>query len=145
MQLLRKILSPILTILTGFLALTAGAGGIGLLLYLNTPPVEQLGGSVFKDYTIPGLALFFLVGGCALFATVLLIRKSKYGLLFANTAGVIILVFEFVEVLVIGSPAGVAQALQVFYFGLGTLITIFAMGIWFIDLNGQIGAVGLAG
>ncbi len=135
MKTLRKILYPVLAVLTGFLAVTGFAGGIGLLFNLNTPPVEQLGNSIFNDFTVPGLALFVLVGGSALFALVLLIRKSKYALLFATTSGVIILFFEFVEVLVIGSPAGVAQTLQIFYFGLGTLITAFAMGVWFLDLR----------
>lgn len=135
MALLRKILYSTLSILTGFLALTGFAGGLGLIFNWNAPPVEQLGNSVFTSYTVPGLALFLLVGGGALFATILLIRRNKYGLLFANTAGIIILFFEFVEVLVIGSPAGVARALQIFYFGVGTLITIFATGVWFIDLR----------
>jgi hypothetical protein len=134
---IRKILYPILIALTGFLSLTGYAGGIGLLFKLNAPPVEQLGNSILKDFTVPGLALFLLVGGGALFAMILLIRRSKYGLLCANIAGIIILFFEFVEVLVIGSPAGVAQALQVFYFGLGTLIAVLAMGVWFVDLRAE--------
>ena len=134
MRVLRKILYPILIVLTAFLSLTAAAGGIGLISNLLVPPVEMLGNSPFTGYIVPGLALFLLVGGVALFATVLLVRKSRYGLLFANTAGVVILFFEFVEVLVIGSPAGPAQFMQFFYFGLGTLITICAMGIWFVDL-----------
>ena len=132
---LRRFLHPILIVLTGFLSLTGFAGGIGLLFNLNAPPLEQLGNAIFKDYTIPGLALFILVGGSALLALILLLRKSKYGLLFANAAGIITLFFEFVEVLIIGSPAGVARALQVFYFGLGTLITVFVMGVWFVDLG----------
>ncbi len=47
--------------------------------------------------------------------------------------------FEFVEVLVIGSPAGVARTLQIIYFGLGTLITIAALGMWFIDIKKEKG------
>lgn len=135
MQQLRRVLYVILTILAGFLSLSALGGGIALFFNLYAPPVEQLGDSIFKDFTIPGLALFFLVGGSALFATVLLWRRSKYALLFATTAAIIILFFEFVEVLVIGSPAGAALTLQILYFGLGTLITILTMGIWFLDLR----------
>jgi hypothetical protein len=135
MALLRRILYFVLIVLTGFLFLTGCAGGLGLLFNWNAPPISQLGNSIFKDYTVPGLGLFFLVGGSALLAMLLLIRKSKYGLLLANTAGIIILFFEFVEVQVVGSPAGVAQNLQLFYFGLGTLISVFAMGIWFVELG----------
>jgi hypothetical protein len=137
MRLLRKTLNVVLIVLTFFLALTAVAGGIALLTGLNTPPVAMLQGSPFRDYTIPGLALTVIVGGSGLFAAILLLRKSKYATLFAATAGIIIMFFEFVEALIIGSPAGVARTLQIFYFGLGTLIVITALGLWFLDLRAE--------
>lgn len=129
-----KILRIILIILTGFLALTAMLGGIGLVARLNAPPVEQLQGSIFKSFTIPGLALFFLVGGGALFATILLVRKSRFAILAAMAAGFIIMFFEFVEVLVIGSPPGIARTLQIFYYGLGTIVVAMSMLTWFLQL-----------
>ena len=135
MKRVRKVAYYILIALTGFLALTALLGGIGLLARIYSPPVEDLQGSIFRDFTIPGLALFVIVGGSALLATLLLIRKSKFAILMAIVAGFIIMFFEFVEVLVIGSPPGVAQALQIFYYGLGTIITIVSIAIWFIDLS----------
>ena len=134
MKLFRNILYVILIVLTIFLALSAVAGGIGLIANFNSPPLEQLQGSIFKDWTIPGLSLAILAGGSALFAALLLYRKSKFALLFSATAGVVIMFFEFVEVLVIGSPPGVARALQIVYFGTGTAIVAAAMGIWFLDL-----------
>ena len=130
-----KLLHVILIVLTVFLALTGFLGGIGLLADLNAPPLEQLQGSIFKDFTIPGLSLFLFVGGSALFAAILLIRKNKFDILFAATAGIIIMFFEFVEVLIIGSPAGVARNLQIFYFGLGTSIVVAAMGAWFLNIR----------
>jgi len=42
--------------------------------------------------------------------------------------------FEFVEALVIGSPVGAARVMQISYFGLGTLIVVAAMGMWFLEL-----------
>jgi hypothetical protein len=135
MKLFIKILHITLTCLTLFLTLSGFAGGVGLLAKFNAPPVSQLEGSLFKDWTIPGLSLFLIVGGSALFAAILLLRKSKYALLASVTTGIIIMFFEFVEVLVIGSPAGIAQTLQIFYFGLGTAITVASMGLWFIDLS----------
>jgi hypothetical protein len=123
-----------LIVLTGFLALTAFAGGIGILGGLNAPSIEGLKGSIFKDFTIPGLSLFVIVGGSALLAAILLVRKSKFAVLLATVAGIIIMFFEFVEVLVIGSPHGLAQTLQLFYFGLGIVIDVVSIGIWFIDL-----------
>jgi len=134
---LRRILRLVLTVLTTFLALTAFAGGIGLIARLNAPPVEQLEGTFFSDFTVPGLALFVLVGGSALLASILLIRQSKYALLASLVAAFIIMFFEFVEVLVIGSPAGIARNLQIFYYGLGTLIALLASAIWLIDLYSE--------
>jgi hypothetical protein len=137
MKLFRKMLNIILIVLTFFLSLTAILGGIALLAHINTPPVAMLQGSPFRDYTIPGLALTMIVGGSALFAALLLLRKSKYAALFAATAGNIIMFFEFVEALSIGSPAGVARTLQIFYFGLGTLIVVVALGLWFLNLRAE--------
>ena len=134
MDTIKSIVRIVLIILTGFLALTAFAGGIGLVANLNAPPVEQLEGAPFKSFVVPGLSLFVIVGGSALLATILLVRRSRFGTLFATVAGIIIMFFEFVEVLVIGSPPGIARTLQIFYYGLGTVIAVVAIGSWFLDL-----------
>jgi hypothetical protein len=115
-----------LIVLVAFLALTAIAGGVALLAGVIAPPVEMLGGSPFGSYLIPGLALLFVVGGSALAATVMLVRGHPRGVAAAVVAGAMIIGFEIVEVLVIGSPAGVARNLQVFYFSLGGLILVLA-------------------
>lgn len=130
-----KTLHVILIVLTAFLSLTAVLGGIALIANFNAPPVEMLQGSMFKNFTIPGLSLALIVGGSGSFAAVLLFRRSKFDILFAATAGIIIMFFEFVEVMIIGSPAGPARFMQIFYFGLGTSIVVAAMGTWFLDLR----------
>jgi hypothetical protein len=135
MKTFRKTVHFALIALTIFLALTALAGCFQLLEGTYAPPLEMLNGSIFSDYTIPGLALGMIVGGSAIFAAVLLIRKSEFAILFATTAGVIIMFFEFVEILAIGSPAGIARTLQIFYFGLGTAIVVASLGTWFLDLQ----------
>jgi hypothetical protein len=134
MEIIKRVTRIILISLTGFLALTTFLGGIALIANWIAMPVEMLEGSPFSSYLIPGLSLSIIVGGSALFATILLIRKSKFALLFATTAGIVIMFFEFVEVLVIGSPAGVARTLQIFYYGLGMLIVVVALGVWFLEL-----------
>ena len=78
MKRIHKITYGFLIALTGFLALTTLLGGIGLMANTIPMPVEMLQGSVFKDYTIPGLALFAIVGGCASFAAILLAQKSQF-------------------------------------------------------------------
>lgn len=129
-----KIIRTTQVILTIFLALSSIAGCIQLLEGTFAPSVELLQGSPFTNFTVPGLALGLIVGGSALVAAIFLLRKSKFGTMLAATAGVVIMFFEFVEVLVIGSPAGIARTLQIFYFGLGTLIVIVSFGTWFLDL-----------
>ena len=138
MKQLKNVLRVILIILVVFLALSTTIGGIALLVGWISMPLDLLQGSIFSSYVVPSLALAFIAGGSAVFAVVLLVRKSKYDLLFAATSGIVIMFFEFVEVLVIGSP-GLARTLQIIYFGLGTLITIIALGIWFIDLLNEKG------
>ncbi len=131
---IKRIIILILVILTSFLSLTGLLGGISLVVEFNAPPVEQLSGSIFKDFTIPGIALIFFVGGSALLSAILLIRKTMFSPLFSVLAGIILMSFEFVEVLVIGSPEGIARNLQIFYFGIGIIISILSISVWFIDL-----------
>ncbi len=134
MKKIKKIIIAILTFLTGFLSLSGVLGGIALVAKFNAPPVEQLNGSVFKDFTIPGIALTFFVGGSALLAAILLIRKSMFALSLSVLTGIIIMTFEFVEVLVIGSPEGIARNLQILYFGIGITISILSISIWYIEM-----------
>jgi hypothetical protein len=137
MKAARIVLWIVLINLTAFLAFSAFAGGLGLLIGWNTPPVEDLRGSIFNDFTIPGIALFVLVGGSALWAAIWLIRRQKFALPVSSLAGLAIMFFVFVQVLVIGSPPGVGQALQMLYFGVGALISLVCAGIWLIDLASQ--------
>jgi hypothetical protein len=134
MPTLTKTIRIVLIVLTIFLALSAFAGAIQLIEGTYAPPADLLAGSPFDSYLLPGLALGLIVGGSALFAAVLLIRKSRFALLASVAAGLIIMFFEFVEVLVIGSPAGPAFMLQVFYFGLGVVIAVVSLGQWFVEL-----------
>jgi len=135
MKLFRNILYIALIVLTIFQSISTVLGGIALIANVISMPVELLQGSPFRDYTVSGLALSLLAGGSALFAVILLLRRSKFSILFSTTAGVVMMFFEFVEVLVIGSPAGIARTLQIVYFGTGTAIVVASMGVWFLDLQ----------
>jgi hypothetical protein len=136
-----KVLRIALIVLDGFLALTALAGGVALLIGVAAPPVEQLAGSPFKDYTIPGLALLVLVGGGALAAAIMTLRRNPLAPLASASAGGMIMFFEIVEVFSIGSEPGVARNLQVFYFGLGLIIVVLALP----QLNAQRRVAAVAG
>lgn len=119
-----------LIILDAFLALTAIAGGIGILTALNVPPITELEGSPFSSYTFPGLALLVLVGGSALAATIMTVRRQRLAFVASVGAGGVVMAFEIVEIIVIGSTPGVARNLQVFYFLLGLVITLLAATQW---------------
>ncbi len=117
----------LLVILEGFLALTAIGGGIGLLTGILAMPVTYLAGSMFTSFLIPGLSLMVIVGGLALAGAFLAVRRHPYAAAVTAASGIVIIVFELVEVMVIGSPAGLARNLQVFYFSLGLLILLISL------------------
>jgi hypothetical protein len=132
-MLIKRIQYLLLIVLDAFLAVTSVAGGIGLLTGVISPPTELLQGSIFGSYTIPGLALLFLVGGSALAAMVLMLRRHAEGALASGLAAMMIMGFEIVEVLVIGSEPGLARNLQLFYFTLGLVIAVLAAALWAIE------------
>ncbi len=127
---INKVERYLLIVLDAFLAVTAIAGGIGLLTGTLSPEVELLQGFLFSSYIIPGLILLLIVGGSALLATGLMVRLPHLGVLASGAAGVIIICFELVEVLVIGSDPGVARTLQLFYFILGGVLVLLAGALW---------------
>jgi hypothetical protein len=134
MPTLTRSIRILLIVLNFFLGLTAIGGGIQLLIGFYVPPVDLLAGSPFGSYIIPGLALGLIVGGSALFAAVLLIRRNRYAALASAFAGLIIMVFEFVEMMVIGFSGGPQGFMQLLYFGLGVVIVVASLGQWFVEL-----------
>jgi hypothetical protein len=120
----------LLIALDAFLAVTAIAGGIGLVTGTLAAPLALLQGSPFGSYIIPGLALLVMVGGSALVATVLMIRRQTLGAALSGVAGAMIIGFEIVEVLVIGSEPGLARNLQVFYFAFGLVLAALSFWWW---------------
>ena len=132
---IRKILYPALVTLNIFLALTAIPGGFCLLTGIAAPPTEELNESWFKDYTIPGLALMIIVGGSALAAAIMLIRKYRFALFYSAIVGLIIMTFEFIEVLAIGSPTGAGLVMQIIYFVLGVLLVKWSVFVLYADMK----------
>jgi hypothetical protein len=125
-----RVLRVLLIVLLIFLAITSVAGGVALITGAIAPGVEMLEGSPFKDYTVPGLSLAILVGGPAIAAVILLLRRHPWGVLVGGVAAMGIIIFESVEVLVIGSEPGVARTLQSLYFAMGGGILIVAAALW---------------
>ena len=132
---MNKLLRVLLIIQTLFLGITALLGGLALITGWNSPPLSELNGSVFKNFTIPGVSLFLIVGGSGFCAAVSLFRKNQFANLLSIAAGAVIMFFEFVEVLTIGSPPGAARTLQIVYFGLGFIIIITALAVRFMEIT----------
>jgi hypothetical protein len=132
---IRKYLYTTLIVLNIFLAVTAIPGGFCLLTGIAAPPLDELKGSIFTNYTIPGLSLMIIIGGSALLTTIMLFRKNKFALFYAAGTGLILMTFEFVEILVIGSPTGAGLVMQIIYFVLGAAMVKWSLFVLYIDLK----------
>jgi hypothetical protein len=92
-----------------FVALTAFAGGIALMLgalipdlsVVITPPTEYLENSPFSSYLVPGMVLALVLGGIHAIAFVLLLRRRPSALFAAAAAGYAALIWIFVQMMVI--------------------------------------------
>lgn len=133
----RKLLYLLLITLNIILAFTAIPGGFCLLTGIAAPPKNELSNTLFSDYTIPGLSLIIIVGGSALFAVIMLIRKQKYALFYSAMAGVIIMIFEFVEVITIGTPTGAGLTMQIIYFGIGVILVKWSLYVLYLDIKNK--------
>jgi hypothetical protein len=124
-----------LTIVTGFVALTAFAGGAALIigsLYpglgsVLAPPADYLQGSPFSSYTVPGLVLILLMGGPQAFASIACAIRWPWAPAACAAAGFSCLIWIFVQMIYIPfSP------LQAVYFLLGMLelgLLLLGMGV----------------
>ena len=122
-------------------ALTAFAGGVGILTGAITFPLEFLQGTPFIDYTIPGLALAIIVGGSFLFAAATILTGSEVGVLASALAGLFMIGFEVVEIAVVDRFGGnvllIAVVLQAIYFVLGLAIFGLATYLWMTEYRSQ--------
>jgi hypothetical protein len=99
-----KIIRIALIVIELFVGLWAVIGGVGLVtgaIQFLQMPVEYLQGTPFSDYIIPGLLLLIAVGGSFLFAAATILSSRVLGVLASALGGLILIGFEFVEVLII--------------------------------------------
>jgi hypothetical protein len=54
---------------------------------------------------------------------------------YSAIVGLIIMVFEFVEILAIGSPTGAGLVMQIIYFVLGVVIVKWSLFVLYIDIK----------
>jgi hypothetical protein len=120
-----RILLIAVELFTGFMAIV---GTIGLLTgaWSQGLPVEWLQGSPFTSYVIPALALLVFVGGSSFLAAFLLLARQPGGDPASLLSGLILVVFEIVEYLVIG----LTMFLQPLMLALGVLLIALAARRW---------------
>ena len=122
-----------LVVLQSFVALTAIAGAIWVV---PTLPPDWFGSHVFATPTIPAFALGVLVGGSAAIAAIAAIVRPQVAGPLAILAGLTIIGFELVEILVVGLAVVEYGAqhpqswLQIVYLVLGAIGVALGYALW---------------
>jgi hypothetical protein len=88
--------------LLAFGALNAFAGGAYGLAGADGVPLEWLAGSPFRDYFIPSVILFLVVGGCLLWAAIAVLIGHHTARAVALISGLVVLGWIGVQVAIIG-------------------------------------------
>jgi len=132
-----------LAIIEAFIGLGAIGGGIALLTgaYDQWLPIAWLQGAPFSDYTIPGLLLLILVGGGMLLAATTVFVQREWAVLLQASTGLVMIGFQFFEVVIIDRSAQAAVpsmvVLQVLMSSLGLVIFGLASFLWMSEYREQ--------
>lgn len=121
----------LIALLTGFVALTAVGGGIAILVGLEAErfPLEWLQDTPFNDYTIPALILAIVVGGSSLMACITVLKRKPIGGLLTIAAGLFLVDFITVEVLILKQVPPGPTVFELIYFGFG--LAMLGLGVLF--------------
>jgi hypothetical protein len=98
-------------------AVGAIAGGLALLAGVIRFPPEQLQGTPFGDYTMPGLILAMVVGGSLLLGAATAFLHREFAVLCSVAAGLILCGWIIGEVILLG-PFALAWQLPFLAWGL---------------------------
>jgi hypothetical protein len=121
-----------LLVLSGFVAVSAVAGAIWVV---PTMPLEWLKYGPFTDWTVPAIALG-LVGVVAAVTFVALLVRPWAGALLSILAGLAMVVFELVEIGVVGwtltdpTLEGFQKSLQLVYLIVGSAQAVLGWVLW---------------
>ncbi|HET7116634.1 MAG TPA: hypothetical protein VFI29_09095 [Hanamia sp.] len=97
-----KTIRNILGVLLLLVAINAFGGGYYGMAGAIGVPIEWLQGSPFTSYFIPGLFLFTVIGGWALFASILVFMKKKFAPKAALISSEMVLLWLVVQISIIG-------------------------------------------
>jgi hypothetical protein len=121
--------------LAAFMALTTIAGALFVVPTMPRSVLQHGVLALFPDFTIPALALGVLCGGAALVSLITVLVRPQLGALAAMVAGVFMIVFELVEIVVVGftpmqTPDQFPAWLQVVYLAVGVALVILGARLW---------------
>jgi hypothetical protein len=121
-----RTVTRLLAALTLFGALSALAGAV-LAIAANGAgvPLKYLADSPFPSYAVPGFILGVVVGGTQLAAAIALLRRQRIALLLSAIAGFGMLIWIFVELVIIRQYSWLQSA----YFALGVLELILVLAL----------------
>lgn len=119
-----------------FAALSAIAGGIGLVSGMIALPMDWLNNSVFSDYAIPGIILGAIVGGTQVAALIYAYGRQEAYLFATSIAGGVLMGWIIGELLVVGSADATMLAYQLVYFLVG--FVEFSLGA--VELRQRVGS-----
>jgi hypothetical protein len=127
-----NIVRIVVSILTGFIALTAIGGGSALLVGVEQQrfPLDWLRGTPFKDYTIPSILLAGVVGGSALLACITIAIGHALGPLIGIVAGCAMMGYISGEILLLKQVPPGPTRIEYLYFGLGVVICGLSGYLW---------------
>jgi hypothetical protein len=129
-----KIVRTSLFVLEVLAALSTLAGGLALMTGVIRFPLEQLQGTPFRDYTIPGLILAIVVGGSSLVAAATVFLRREFAVVFSAAAGLILSGWIIGEVILLG-PFAITW--QIPFFVLGLVIFGLAVYLWMREYRSQ--------
>ncbi len=124
-----------LAALAAFMALSAILGAIFVVPTMPRSVLHSGVLALFPDFTIPALALGILCGGSALVALVTVLVRPRIGALASVVAGAFMIIFELVEIVVVGftplqAPDQFPAWLQVVYLAVGGAMVILGARLW---------------
>lgn len=126
----KKTISVIVLIVSVFFQALSGLGG-GVFLITDPTgetlnlPLSFLRNSPFTDYLIPGIILFTVLGVYPLIVTAGLLQRKYWGWSGSILLGIALLIWIFVEILMIGYQS--EPPLQLIYGILGIVILFLAL------------------
>lgn len=120
-----KLVRYTLVFLLFLIALNAFAGGYYGMAGARNVPLDWLEGSPFKNYFVPALILFILVGGCCLLGAIMVLMRHRLAAKAAMVSSIVILVWIGVQLSIIGYVSWMQPAVA----GTGIVILILSRSL----------------